>query len=1116
MTVLNRAWLVATGLAAAVAFPAAPIVAQTLAKPPGGSPGTTTSSSADAARAAALLRESRQALDAKNNALAVEKFQAAAAASGGLAEMREPLMQAGRALVAAGVDPQQLRPPAANPAFAIPPGSAASAAATPAGGTGSLEARKVEASRLVAQGRAALERGDHAAALQIARRADALGVPDTMFNPGEPRVWQLLLDAESAARRSGVIPAGGVMPPSGVMQAGGAPGASLETAGEKVRPVQGSASLELPPAGESAANSGRGAQLYAEGIEALAAGDRAAARGKFLEAWRFEAELTPEVRQQLKDKLTLLQPEAMAPAPGGAPLTPLEAVDQQQQLERQRLYREISNELSEAQKISTSHPTEALDRINRLLRRVLESKSDEAFRQQMASIVQRAQAEQQKYVEENRASIELQLRNEQIESDLENGRVQRSASNDKIAELVDTFDQYMEERRYPEAEVVAKQVAVLAPDSEISVQMLSRSRMALRLLMNEEIAASKEETFADYLLDVERSASMPDPALPMHMPEARVWEAMSARRLDQLAQRSGLSESEERIRQRLQTTVDVRFPNRPLGEVLQTLGTVAGVPIYIDQQAVAEARVNLDEPVTLDLQQPIMLKSALQLLLDRYDLTWMIQDEVLKITSPTRKRGNLVPVPYKVADLVIPIPNFVSGYDDGLAGALRAAYQMTAQSTDVHISPMSTMDLAASRSGASGEMNPHTLAQYGSGGYPMAGANGVMGKNGRGAGAIADFDSLMELIETTIEPDTWEALGGPSTMAPYQANLSLVISTTTDVHEQIADLLESLRRLQNLQVTIEVRFITLSDSFYERIGVDFDFAIDDNVATIPPEDRGPSVTVGLSNQNRVLTSDLDIQFNQGSFGPTAPTFGGYSPGQGAQVGFAILSDIEAFFFLEAAQGDSRSNVLQAPKVTLFDGQMASINDTTSRPFVTSIIPVVGDFAVAQQPVIVVLNEGTQLNVQAVVSDDKRFVRLTLVPMFTQINDVDTFTFEGSRRRRTSSEVIDPETGEPIEEDEEEEIIQGTTVQQPSFSQTSVSTTVSVPDGGTILLGGIKRLREQRNEVGVPMLSKIPYVNRLFRNVGIGREATSLMLMVTPRIIIQEEEELAQTGFDPTR
>ncbi|RMG38277.1 MAG: hypothetical protein D6725_07585 [Planctomycetota bacterium] len=82
----------------------------------------------------------------------------------------------------------------------------------------------------------------------------------------------------------------------------------------------------------------------------------------------------------------------------------------------------------------------------------------------------------------------------------------------------------------------------------------------------------------------------------------------------------------------------------------------------------------------------------------------------------------------------------------------------------------------------------------------------------------------------------------------------------------------------------------------------------------------------------------------------------------------------------------------------------------------------------------------------------------------------------------------------------------TAIQQPVQEIVNVTTTVSVPDGGTVLLGGIKALQEGRNMSGVPILNKIPYVSRLFKNSGVGREARSLMLMVTPRIIIMEEEE----------
>lgn len=46
-----------------------------------------------------------------------------------------------------------------------------------------------------------------------------------------------------------------------------------------------------------------------------------------------------------------------------------------------------------------------------------------------------------------------------------------------------------------------------------------------------------------------------------------------------------------------------------------------------------------------------------------------------------------------------------------------------------------------------------------------------VGSGAAGGGALADFDSLMELIQTTIAPDTWEVLGGPSTMAPYRAGI---------------------------------------------------------------------------------------------------------------------------------------------------------------------------------------------------------------------------------------------------------------------------------------------------------------------------------------------------------
>jgi len=310
-------------------------------------------------------------------------------------------------------------------------------------------------------------------------------------------------------------------------------------------------------------------------------------------------------------------------------------------------------------------------------------------------------------------------------------------------------------------------------------------------------------------------------------------------------------------------------------------------------------------------------------------------------------------------------------------------------------------------------------------------------------------------------------------------------------------------------VTIEVRFITLNDNFFERIGIDFDFQIDDNSgrtqASVLPDDNGRSIAFGLA-PNGQPTQDFDFRFAQDTFASAVPQFGGFDVTSAANFGFAILSDIEVFFLLQALQGDQRTNVLQAPKVTLFNGQQAFVTDNVQRPFVTQIIPVVGDFAAAQQPVVTVLNEGTSLSVQAVVSADRRFVRLTLVPMFSKIGEVETFTFNGKTTSNTGTTVQDPTDPTKKITNGSQTTTEGTTVQLPSLAVTTVSTTVSVPDGGTVLLGGIKRLQEGRNERGIPLLSKLPYISRLFKNVGIGRTTQSLMMMVTPRIIIQEEEE----------
>ena len=1081
-----------------------------------------------------LLQQIDSAVSSRDFGNAVRTYRAASGmlASGQIsqpewaaAELRKRYDQ----LVAIGVEPQFLRMPTAQSPQA----------------PSTLAQRQQEARRLTALGRASLDRGDIQGAFALASQAKNIGLAQNEFAPGDARPWQLLLDAQSAARRSGInldasnpvanpiAQVSGVMPigqagyasqsgyqsganaggSSGVAHAGGA----MQTGDYSgIQPVQAT----------EAQSDDAGEKLYKEGMGLLSQGKQAEARAKFVDAWKYESTMPTETRRALQDKLTLLQPTRMPSA--GTPDKPLTAIEKADLAAAQavkRLYREITTELAKANEKKESDPLDAEDDLKRLARKVEGANIDQASKASLSAMVGRALAEQTAYVEANRAKIQLDLNNEAVRTEIEMLSAREVRVDDEISSLVERFNDLMEQDRFQEAEVIAKQVQELKPGSPIATSLFHSSRTQVRIQMDKDIIDRSEDGFARNMLAVGAAAISPDPDRPFSFGDDPTrWEEISRRRLASSNSDSRLSIREQDIKRKLRTDVELKYRNRPLGEVLDDLSAVTGVPIAIDSRALAAVRVNRDTPVSESINNRVSLKSALNLLLDDLDLTYVLKNDVLNITSREARRTMTETRTYRVADLVTPIPNFISGYEHGLAGALKSAYQMINPATDVHVVPVSMTDLGGGMANNnSAAMGKNMLGQYnpmGSGGG-FSGGLGSAGalSGGRGGGSIADFDSLMTLIQQTVEPDTWEALGGVGTMAPYPQNLSLVISTTSDVHDQIVDLLESLRRLQNLQITIEVRFITLADTFFEQIGVDFDIRFDDNATQIPADDSGPAVTIGLDAQG-VPTADLDIRFDNNNAGASLPPFGAPDTGAISTIGFAILSDIEAFFFLQAAQGDNRSNVMQAPKVTLFDGQIASIQDTLARPFVTSIVPVVGDFAVAQQPVIVVLDEGTRLNVQGVVSDDKRFVRLTLVPTFSQIGDVNTFTYEGNRTTNNSStSQVDTNGDGVIDEDDEtveQDIIQGTTVQQPTFASTSVSTTVSVPDGGTILLGGIKRMSEGRNERGIPFLSKIPYVSRLFRNVGVGRTSTSLMLMVTPRIIIQEEEEIAQTGFDPNR
>ena len=101
---------------------------------------------------------------------------------------------------------------------------------------------------------------------------------------------------------------------------------------------------------------------------------------------------------------------------------------------------------------------------------------------------------------------------------------------------------------------------------------------------------------------------------------------------------------------------------------------------------------------------------------------------------------------------------------------------------------------------------------------------------------------------------------------------------------------------------------------------------------------------------------------------------------------AKISDYQAQLLMHRCRRDEHSNVLMAPKVTLFNGQQALMQDEVQRPFVTGVRPREHDRD-TMDPMIKVISEGWRMQLQAEVSEDES-VQLRCVLTQSEIENVE--------------------------------------------------------------------------------------------------------------------------------
>lgn len=193
------------------------------------------------------------------------------------------------------------------------------------------------------------------------------------------------------------------------------------------------------------------------------------------------------------------------------------------------------------------------------------------------------------------------------------------------------------------------------------------------------------------------------------------------------------------------------------------------------------------------------------------------------------------------------------------------------------------------------------------------------------------------------------------------------------------------------QITVEARVVTVTEStlkrLHQELGGRWELSTLDDGGIVPALDvafRNPRSAPPIS----LASLPKDANHKTDHVSATSSSL------RELPCRIATLQEEDLTALLGKLQTDASTNLMHAPKLTIFPGQQAEINDVSKRPFVVSVKPVEEEHGTAMQPIIKVLEEGLTIDVRATLERDGRLGFDSQIT-FSRIGDVDTFTFQSA-------------------------------------------------------------------------------------------------------------------------
>jgi general secretion pathway protein D len=682
-------------------------------------------------------------------------------------------------------------------------------------------------------------------------------------------------------------------------------------------------------------------------------------------------------------------------------------------------------------------------------------------------------------------------------------RSQEQQRQEKVEQLFNSARQLKKEQRFSEAAEAMRQALILDPANAEASNWLEIyddfSSLYDQKEVDREIHRQTQRTLQQ--IDETRIPWAVEILYPKN------WMEITTRRVG-IEGSKGVDEDFELNRTLDTVQPEVNFEDQPFDQVVGFLTDVSRMNIAVDWEDLASNGIDRDKPVSLRLND-VKLRTVLSEVLTQVGgdvpLKFAVGEGLVRVATKEKLDRDKHILVYDIRDLLTEIPRFVGRTE------------------------LDALDSGPERGGEAGGGDLFA---------PRGGDLEAVGPNGDRDEEMVD--QIMDLVRDVVEPDSWRETGGGEA-ALRELNGQLIVYNTSEAHQQVRALLSQLREARALMVMVEARYLMVGSNFLEEIGVDLDFVFNSasagfdpayNAAGVPITDpfSGAQVLMprtyaqtgiipaipplgGGTLSNQVIPaqpyghpglvptgtgiipqiSDMTpITMQQSSYTLADPrslntgipgTFASEGLSPALNLAGSFLDNLQVDFLIRATQANKRSSIVQAPRVMMWNGGEAIVAVTRNRQYVSSVQPSVAEGAVGVQPIQSTASSGTRLFVRGAISADRRYVTLEVQ---TELADEPSFErFEVQRASGNSPGIyilLTDQLGRRIQ------------------------TMVSVPDGGTVLLGGLKQVGEIEVEAGVPILSKIPILKRAFTNTTMVKDTQTLLILLKAKILIQKEAE----------